>query len=333
MRELLGKTVKFPKKLTDLKRNFLLESDAGVGNRCGVMRSTLISLFSLVALTTNSLAISGGPWGDNVTGNGGIGTYQAIIQIRNGSGIARFTEGRNAQVSPFNSSQIFFRGIVYVGTTFAVIDTNEKRVTGMTTGNSGGFQSSATGGDGDGGDNNFTISFGNNQQDAGNSTSASASSSSGGVVGNCNTSWNGQVTDTAPILEFEAEGEAYFFGDLDTQENEVVDIENDAGVNSDILEVFTSIITAFNAGGTDDPGVTIQGVTDLLTLFNTSVEDRDSNRTITSSTGGQDNVFPDIGVRVPIRVYGHQINFGISPPIGGGGVSGIEGTGSGTFLF
>ena len=151
MHELLGIIDEKLKKLTCLKQNFLLESDVGAGNHYDVMRSTLISLFSLVALTANSLALTGGPWDDNSnTANGGQGTYQAIIQMRNGSGIARFTEGSGlagtsgAQVSPFNSSQIFFRGIIYVGVTFAVLDQNEKTVTGMTNGTSGGFQRATT---------------------------------------------------------------------------------------------------------------------------------------------------------------------------------------------
>ena len=295
------------------------------------MRSTLISLFSLVALTANSFAISGGPWGDNVTGNGGQGTYQAIIQMRNGSGIARFTEASGgssagAQVSPFNSSQIFYRGIIYVGVCFAVVDTNEKRITGMTNGSSGGFQNTTT---------SLTASdnFFQSSLDLTTSDVSGASSGSGGVVGNCNTNWNGQVTDTTPILEFEAEGVAFFFGDLDTQQTEAVDIDNEATVNADILMAFTDIIAAFNGGGTDDPGVTIQGVDDLLTLFNTSVANRDSSTNITSGSGGQDNVFPDIGVEVPVQVYGHQLSFQVNPPVGGTGVSEIEGTGQGTFLF
>ncbi len=297
------------------------------------MRSTLISLLSLVALMTNSLALSGGPWGDNTTGsNGGQGTYQAIIQMRNGSGIARFTEasggqGSGAQVSVFNSSQIFYRGIIYVGTCFAVVDTNKKRVTGMTNGSSSGFQSAS--GATDANSFNVNVSIG---ETSGNSTAAASTSASGGVVGNANTNWNGQVTDTSPILEFEAEGEAYFFGDLDSQQIQTVDIQNNATVNGDILEAFEQIIAAFNGGG-NNPGVTIQGIDDLLTLFNTSVEGRDSNTVISTSSGGQDNVFPEIGVRVPIRVYGHQISFSVSNPIGGGGLTGLEGTGRGTFLF
>ena len=297
------------------------------------MRSTLISLFSLVAFATNSLAISGGPFDDNIVGNGGVGTFQAIIEIPNGSGIARFTEasggtGSGAQVSPFNSSQIFFRGIIYVGVTFAVIDQNRKRVTGMTNGSSQGFQSTTT---------NTTDTtnafFIGGAATTDTTTLDGASSGAGGVIGNANTSWDGDVTDTSPFLEFEAEGSAFFFGDLDTVQTEVVAINNDAAVNADILGAFTAIIDAFNNGGTDDPGVTIQGVDDILTLFNTTVANRDSNTVITSGSGGQDNVFPDIGVEVPIQVFGHQISFQVNPPIGGSGVSGIEGTGTGTFLF
>ena len=160
-----------------------------------------------------------------------------------------------------------------------------------------------------------------------------ASSGSGGVVGNCNTNWNGSITDTSPILEFEADGEAFFFGDLDTQQNEVVTISNEASVNQEILGAFVAIIAAFNSGGIDNPGVTIQGVDDLLTLFNTTAADRDSTTQIATDSGGQDNVFPDIGVDVPIRVFGHQIAFQVAPPIGAGGTTGLEGGGRGTFLF
>ena len=331
MQELLGKTAKFPKKLTNLKGDFLLESYRRVGNRSVVMRSTLISLFSLVALTANSLAISGGPFDDNLTGNGGQGTFQAILEIPNGSGIARWTEasggtGSGAQVSPLNSSQIFFRGIIYIGTTFAVIDSNRKRVTGMTNGSSTGFQDTSTTTTASANFFTFGVEESTDNVDG-------AGSGAGGIIRTCNTSWDGDVTDTAPFLEFEAEGSAFFFGDLDAQRTEVVDIENDAAVNQDILDAFTEIIDAFNGGGTNNPGVTIQGVDDILTLFNTTVGNRDSSTVITSGTGGQDNVFPDLGVEVPVKVFGHQISFQVNPPLGGTGTTGLEGTGRGTFLF
>ena len=145
--------------------------------------------------------------------------------MRDGSGIVRFTEASGgtsagAQVSPLNSSQLFYRGIIYVGVTFAVLDQNEKTVTGMTNGSSVGFQSTTTTTT----DTTNAFFFGGDettrtQQSTVHQVAAAESSATPTPAGTVS------ITDTSPILEFEADGVAFFFGDLDqTQQNEVVNI-------------------------------------------------------------------------------------------------------------
>lgn len=168
-------------------------------------------------------AIVGGPWDGNNFNQNNAGTYQASISMRNGLGMARFTDqGDVAQFAVVNQSVIFYQGAVYLGGCFGNVDFVNGEVTGITNGS--------------------TIN-------------AFINSSQGGNVQTCNTSWRCDITEQAPIMRFSGSGQANFFGALTAFENSnattttttttttVVDADADTGITTEtVTEVLTEAV-------------------------------------------------------------------------------------------
>jgi len=168
------------------------------------MKKSISLLAAAVVLqAAPAFAIVGGPWDNDNFNPTNSGTYQAAIFMRNGAGMARFSDTATYQFSRFNQSIIFYRGIVYTGTAFGFIDHNSDTVIGITNG-----------------DTTNTILV---ENAAGltpgipfNGLQGSVNSGSGANVQICNTQWTCKITRDAPIMRFSGDGEAAFFGDLTT---------------------------------------------------------------------------------------------------------------------
>ncbi len=170
--------------------------------------------FAILAttLTFGSLpasAIVGGPWDGNNYNQQNTGTYQATMFMRNGLGMARFTDDTNAQFALVNQSVVFYRGFVYVGGAFGAVDWV------------GGHVTCTTNGD--------TI---NNFVDSGVGTN----------VDICNTTFFAKITEHAPIMRFAGEGQANFFGDLNQFDREttttttVIEGDTETEIDTTLLE-------------------------------------------------------------------------------------------------
>lgn len=293
------------------------------------MRKIITLILTAASLQVNSaLAISGGPWDyGNAGSNQNLGNYEGVIKMKNGNGLFRFSQGLEAQISVFNVSTVFYRGIIYFGSCFASVNSDQNRVSGMTNGSSEGFSSQTT-------SNDQTAGFVTFQQTEETTEVSGLNSSSGGNIGTCNTSWEGKVTSKFPFVVFEAKGKAYFFGQLDQIQISTSVINNEIPVIStgedSLLTAITAIIGAFTVPGTTNPisDITFEDLLRLLDLTTTSRAGTVENRI---GSGGQSNVFPDIGVQEKIRVYGTQISSGPVAPVTDGFT--LTGTGSGGFLF
>ena len=84
----------------------------------------------ILTLITSALVISGssafawvgGPWSNNSYSQTTTGTYQAVMNMTNGVGLARFSDDTTSAFSQVNSSVIFHQGTVYVGQCFGTAD-------------------------------------------------------------------------------------------------------------------------------------------------------------------------------------------------------------------
>lgn len=295
------------------------------------MRKIITLILTVASLQVNSaFALSGGPWDFGTPGgNQNLGNYEGVIKMKNGNGLFRFSQGLEAQISVFNVSTVFYKGIIYFGSCFATVNATEGRVTGMTNGSSTGFRSEETN------DETAADFFTFTQSETTTETSG-LNSSAGGNIGTCNTSWDGKVTTQSPYVEFEADGIAYFFGQLDQIQVVTSTIDNptptiETGADS-TLEAVERIIDAFtpDAPGVENPlsDITFEDILRLLDLSTTSRETFITNRL---STGGESDVFPDVGVQEKIEVFGTQITNGYVAPVTDGLT--IQGTGAGGFLF
>lgn len=291
------------------------------------MRKAITLVFTLMTLGAHSsFAHVGGPFSFNDPGGNQTGVYQAVITMQNGNGTCRFAEGQEAQISPQNTSIIFYRGIVYAGTCFGIVDKNAKYVQGTTNGssNAGGSGSlldtlaSQT--------DSFQVTGLDNTTGAGGISSGSA-----GNIGTANTSWTGDVTDTAPIVEFEAEGIAYFFGQLDTNTVITTNIANSRTVDDTIVNAISDIANSLTGNALLSSFNDIS-IDELITLVDLSTAQGSSSTSATTSSGGESDVFPDLGVQVKVFVFGSQISYNrigsITPE-----QDQLTGTGSGTFFF
>lgn len=286
------------------------------------MRKALTLFAAVLALPVqSSFALVGGPWDFNDHQGNSTGTYQAIITMKNGSGICRFTEGPEAQISVFNVSSIFYKGVIYWGSCFAVVDKINKKVTGMTNGSADQFQNTVS----------TEVSTTGQGAAAQGTIQNQSGSGAAGVIGTCNTSWSGKVTSTAPIIEFKADGIAYFFGDLDQSITSTTVVTNNRVVNPDIVQAISDIANALTGGAVISAFQNVS-IDELIRLLDLSTSLGESSISNTVSSGGQSHVFPNLGVKTKIWVYGNQISYGRNPPITNA-QDGLTGTGSGGFLF
>ncbi len=168
------------------------------------MKKTISLLAAAIALqAAPAFAIVGGPWDNDNFNPTNSGTYQAALFMKNGAGMARFSDTATYQFSRFNQSVIYYRGIVYTGTAFGFVDHNADTVIGITNGDTTNtvlVENAAGLGPG--------VPF--------NPLTGSVDSGSGANVQTCNTQWTCRITDDAPIMRFSGGGEASFFGDLST---------------------------------------------------------------------------------------------------------------------
>jgi len=156
-------------------------------------------IFALIAIALtfqgiNAQAIIGGPWdNDNYTSNN-QGTYSATMTMPNGLGIARWTDSQRAfftDATTNDQSVVYYKGIIYIGRTFASVDFFTDSVFGVTNGDS---------------------------------TTAISDSGSGNNINICNTSWTCSFGEEKPVLRFSGKGEALFFGELDQRQVETTTI-------------------------------------------------------------------------------------------------------------
>jgi hypothetical protein len=140
------------------------------------MRKVLGFLAIAFALQMGSaFAIVGGPWDNNTYDGNTGGTYTGVIVMDNGSGIIRWSEGEEAQLSVLSESAIWYKGVVYFGTCFAVVDWVRKKFNGITSGRS------------------LEIA--------------------GGPIFACSTDFKGKITQTQHAVRFQGGGRAVFYGE------------------------------------------------------------------------------------------------------------------------
>lgn len=207
--------------------------------------------FSLMS----SHAIVGGPWDNNNYLQANTGTYQATMYMPNGLGMARWTDDTSAQFSLVNQSIVFYRGAVYIGGAFGQVDWAGDKVNGITNGD--------------------TVSdFGD--------------SNTGTNIDICNTRFQCNIDTRAPIMRFSGYGQANFFGDLNTFDQE------------------TTTSTTVIEGDTE-------------TVIETSE---------TNLGGENDDFASSVGHQAQIYVFGSQISatsttaLGLATGAGAGGVGG-----------
>lgn len=161
-------------------------------------------------------AIVGGPWDGNNFNQLNQGTYQASITMRNGLGMARFTDHQDAaQFALVNQSIIFYQGIVFVGGAFGMVDWVTYKVNGITNGDT-------------------ITDF--------------ADSGAARNIDVCNTSWQCKITEHAPIMRFAGSGRANFFGPI-------TDFEEVTTTTTTIIEGDTTTTietTTADVGGESD---------------------------------------------------------------------------------
>ncbi|MDC0066070.1 hypothetical protein OAK16_00570 [Verrucomicrobia bacterium] len=96
----------------------------------------------ILTLITSALVISGssafawvgGPWSNNSYSQTTTGTYQAVMYMVDGVGLARFSDDVTSQFSQVNQSVIFHRGTVYIGQCFGTADRTSGEGAGSVTG-------------------------------------------------------------------------------------------------------------------------------------------------------------------------------------------------------
>ena len=94
---------------------------------------TLI-ISALVISGSSAFAWVGGPWSNNSYSQTTTGTYQAVMYMVNGVGLARFSDDVTSQFSQVNQSVIFHEGTVYIGQCFGTADRTSGEGAGSVTG-------------------------------------------------------------------------------------------------------------------------------------------------------------------------------------------------------
>ena len=90
----------------------------------------VLHMKKILTLITSALVISGssafawvgGPWSNNSYSQTTTGTYQAVMYMVNGVGLARFSDDTTSAFSQVNASVIFHEGTVYTGQCFGTAD-------------------------------------------------------------------------------------------------------------------------------------------------------------------------------------------------------------------
>ncbi len=296
------------------------------------MRKAITLVSTLLTLGAHSaFAHVGGPFSFNDHNGNQAGTYQAVLTMRNGNGMCRFSEGPEAQISPFNTSIVFYRGVVYAGTCFGIVDKDQKYVQGTTNGRTNVATSSSSNALDGLSANGFGAIFVSGVDTNQTNTVQGVSSGNAQNIATCNTNWTGDVTDTAPIIEFKAEGVAYFYGELDASAVITSEIANTRTVDDTIVNAISNIALALTGNAVLSSFQDIS-VDELISLVDLSTAQGQSSNRRTTSTGGQSDVFPDLGVQEKVFVFGNQIGFqrfgSITPE-----QDGLTGTGQGAFFF
>jgi len=215
--------------------------------------ASLVAAASLLA-TSNSFAIFGGPFDNGFHYNLSGGTYTTVYSMPNGSGFMRFsadpsftnagTGGLNSVDSQGTNSSVFYRGIIYTGTSgYGMVDPDSGTAMGMSVGMTEGNDQS--GGAGSAFNN---VRNGVNEIETGN-------------IGTCAVNWNAEIKENGYNLRFKGDGVAHFYGALDTVETTNVnefDAQDDrsfeGGLTNEVGGVSTGAITITPASTTITPG-------------------------------------------------------------------------------
>ncbi|MGK0187024.1 MAG: hypothetical protein ACI9R3_002809 [Verrucomicrobiales bacterium] len=141
-------------------------------------------LTAVVLQATPALALVGGPWDNNSHEGNSDGVYSATMILKGGVGLVSWSQINSIgpEISRYAESVVWYKGAVYFGTTFARVDVQARKVTGITNGEVG--VSGITG-----------------------------ASPAAGAVHFCTTQWRGKVRDLSNSVYFTAKGSASFFGD------------------------------------------------------------------------------------------------------------------------
>ena len=197
------------------------------------MKKILMVLGLMALLPMGKLhALQGGPFDFNSPGGLRGGVYQAIMMIPNGNGMCRFSDEQGGAIALFSDSVVYYKGIVYVGNAFGVVDLDVGFVSGITNGVSDGGQNSAPRG-------GFGAPGAARQQPG---ASGRAFSSSGGNAGICNTSFTAKVDTQGASTRFYGDGEASFLGALD-QPAITVNIDLDDTVGNTTTDIDRDLVS------------------------------------------------------------------------------------------
>ncbi len=266
----------------------------------------ILMVFGLMLLlpVSESLALIGGPFDNNTYGGRRGGVYQVIMMIPNGNGIARFSDEIGTQISTFSDSSVYYKGIIYIGNAFGIVDLDMGYVSGMTNGTSdGGQNTNASGGYGGAG-----------TAPTATTTQGRSFSSSGGNIGICNTSFTGKVDEQGATTRMSGDGVASFFGELDT-----VTLAQDVDVDTDdnsTGELVSDLVSSIEVGPITDGTTTIDLTIDVVDETVDAESDAGSVTTTSElrSTLGESSEFDQVGHTVKFEWFGSRINTSVPTP-------------------
>lgn len=242
-----------------------------------------ILALSLIATTPDSKALFGGPFDNGYHNNLSGGTFHVVYQMKNGSGLMRFSDnpntitadGSNSNLNAGSTySQVFYRGIFYSSVNDNIVS-NSNGVNN-TPDNFGGYafvdmQSGTAMGTSI---SKAIISTSEVTSDidietAGGEVSSDFSQpNSARNIGTCAVNWNARVTENGYNLRFKGKGVAHFYGTLDsyTDTSSFVNFTGN-GANNGFAE--------------DAPASTTNGT---ITITPASPGDINSNEIVTTTT-------------------------------------------------
>lgn len=213
------------------------------------MKKIFALIATAVALSgTPASAIVGGPWDNNNFNQQNTGTYQATMFIKNGIGMARWTDDANAQFSLINQSIIFYRGVVYLGGAFGSTDWQNGNVICITNGDT---------------INNFV------------------NSGVGTNIDRVNTMFIADIKTKAPVLRFSGHGQANFYGDPNQFDEETT-------ISRTVIEGDTETTidtTIINNGGENDDFTSSAGHQTKFYVYGSQIS-TSANVAATTQNGG-----------------------------------------------